>query len=56
MGKFLQGILKLGATRDWRAVIKEATGEEIGPRALLEFYAPLGAELARRNAGRDCAR
>jgi peptidyl-dipeptidase A len=56
VGRFLQGILKLGATRDWRAVMREATGEEIGPRALLEFYAPLGAELARRNAGRDCSR
>jgi peptidyl-dipeptidase A len=41
VGKFLQGILRLGATRDWRAVIREATGEEIGPRALLAFYQPL---------------
>ena len=56
MGDFLRGILSLGATRDWRAVIKEATGEAIGPRALLAFFAPLEAELARRNAGKDCAR
>jgi peptidyl-dipeptidase A len=56
VGKFLQGILRLGATRDWRAVIREATGEEIGPRALLAFYQPLGAELARRNQGKDCTR
>jgi peptidyl-dipeptidase A len=56
VGKFLQGILRLGATRDWRTVMRDATGEEIGPRALLEFYAPLAPELARRNQGRDCTR
>jgi peptidyl-dipeptidase A len=56
VGKFLQGILKVGATRDWRAVIREATGEEIGPRALVAFYQPLVDELARRNAGKDCSR
>jgi peptidyl-dipeptidase A len=56
VGEFLRGVLKLGATRDWRTVIKEATGEEIGPRALLAFFEPLGAELARRNQGKDCAR
>ena len=49
-------LLSLGATRDWREVMKEATGEPIGPRALLEFFAPLQAELDRRNQGKDCAR
>ncbi|HXU81245.1 MAG TPA: M2 family metallopeptidase, partial [Polyangia bacterium] len=56
VGKFLRGILELGATRDWRAVIKEATGEAIGPRALMAFYQPLVEELAKRNAGRECVR
>jgi peptidyl-dipeptidase A len=56
VGDFLRGILALGATRDWREVIREATGEEIGPRAMLAFFAPLGAELERRNQGKDCAR
>jgi peptidyl-dipeptidase A len=55
VGKFLGDILRLGATRDWRTVIKHATGEEIGPRALLAFYQPLEAELARRNAGKSCS-
>ncbi len=55
VGDFLRGILKLGASRDWRAVMKEATGEEISPRALLSFYAPLAADLAKRNAGKECA-
>jgi hypothetical protein len=37
-------------------VIKEATGEPIGPRALLAFYQPLVEELQKRNAGKDCGR
>jgi peptidyl-dipeptidase A len=56
VGAFLKGILALGATRDWRAVIKDATGEPISPRAMIAFYQPLGDELAKRNAGKDCGR
>ena len=56
VGNFLKGILALGATRDWRTVIKEATGEPISPRAMMAFYAPLIDELAKRNAGKDCGR
>jgi len=54
VGDFLRSILTLGATRDWRAVIQEATGEEISPRAMMRFYEPLLAELAQRNLGREC--
>ncbi|HLK90308.1 MAG TPA: M2 family metallopeptidase [Polyangia bacterium] len=56
VGDFLKGILSLGATRDWRAVIKDATGEPISPRAMMAFYAPLVDVLAKRNEGRDCTR
>jgi peptidyl-dipeptidase A len=56
VGTFLKGILSLGATRDWRRVIKDATGEPISPRALMAFYAPLLPDLAKRNEGKDCAR
>lgn len=55
-GDFLKGILSKGATGDWRQVIKDATGEPISPRALMAFYAPLVEDLAKRNAGKDCAR
>jgi peptidyl-dipeptidase A len=55
-GDFLRGILKLGATRDWRTVIKDATGEPISPRAMMAFYQPLTEELAKRNQGKDCSR
>jgi peptidyl-dipeptidase A len=56
VGAFLKGILSQGATRDWRQVIKDATGEPISPRALMAFYAPLVEELNKRNAGKDCTR
>ena len=56
VGAFLKGILSLGATQDWRKVIKDATGEAISPRAMMAFYAPLVQDLAKRNAGKDCTR
>jgi peptidyl-dipeptidase A len=56
VGTFLKGILAKGATRDWRTVIKDATGEAISPRAMMAFYQPLLEDLAKRNAGKDCGR
>jgi peptidyl-dipeptidase A len=56
VGAFLKSILSLGATRDWRKVIQDATGEPISPRAMMAFYAPLVEDLAKRNAGKDCTR
>ncbi|HEV3032319.1 MAG TPA: M2 family metallopeptidase, partial [Polyangia bacterium] len=56
VGDFLRGILSKGATRDWRAIIKEATGEPISPRAMMAYFAPLTTELEKRNAGKDCGR
>ena len=36
--------------------MKDATGESISPRALMAFYAPLVADIAKRNEGKDCGR
>jgi peptidyl-dipeptidase A len=55
VGKFLRGILSLGATQDWRKVMREATGEDIGPRAMLAYFEPLLADLLNRNLGLDCS-
>lgn len=52
-GDFLMSILRVGATRDWREVIEEATGEEMSGRAMLAYYAPLMDWLKEQNAGRD---
>jgi peptidyl-dipeptidase A len=53
VGDFLWEILRLGATRDWREVIREKTGEEVSTRAMLEYFSPLLDYLEKENAGRD---
>jgi peptidyl-dipeptidase A len=53
VGEFLSDILRLGATRDWRDVIREKTGEEISTRAMLEYFSPLMGYLKKQNEGRD---
>jgi hypothetical protein len=36
--------------------MREATTEDIGPRALLAHFQPLVADLEKRNLGLDCSR
>lgn len=52
VGDFLRGIMRPGASRDWRAVLKEKTGEDLSAKAMLEYYAPLTEYLTKVNAGR----
>ncbi len=53
VGAWLWDLLKLGATRDWRTVIKEKTGEEISPKAMLEYFAPVMDYLKKENKGQN---
>ncbi len=50
VGKWLWEILSLGATRDWRQVLRERTGEEISSRALVEYFKPLADYLEKTNS------
>jgi peptidyl-dipeptidase A len=52
VGDFLRSILSLGATRPWRQVLREATGEDLSTRAMMEYFGPLQEWLAKENAGR----
>lgn len=52
VGQFLDGILKLGATKDWRLVMRESLGEEISAKPMLEYYQPLMVWLQKENQGR----
>jgi peptidyl-dipeptidase A len=45
-------MLKVGATKDWRLLLKEATGEELSANAMLEYFAPLTEYLKKVNEGR----
>lgn len=53
VGEYLKAMLSLGATRDWREVLRDFTGEDLSARAMLAYYEPLMEHLRRENAGRD---
>jgi len=52
VGAWLQKILEKGGTEDWRKVLKEATGEDLSTRAMVEYFQPLMAWLEEQNKGR----
>ncbi len=54
VGAYLNQLLRVGATRDWRELLRETTGEDLSARALVEYYRPLTALLTRENEGRTC--
>ena len=56
VGKWLSELLSLGATRDWRTVLKEKTGEDLSSRAMLEYFKPLRDFLAKENPGAPASR
>ena len=52
VGDFFRTIMEKGKTEDWRKVLKEATGEELSTRAMVEYYQPLMTWLEVQNKGR----
>ena len=52
-GEFLLRFMRPGATRDWRQLVKEATGQELSARPMLEYFEPLTAWLREQNRGRE---
>jgi peptidyl-dipeptidase A len=55
VGAALRRILSVGASRDWRVVLREVTGEDLSAAAMLRYFAPLTEYLAKENAGARCA-
>jgi peptidyl-dipeptidase A len=53
VGTWLNNILKKGGTEDWRKVLKEATGEDISTRAMMDYFKPLMSWLKEQNKGRQ---
>ena len=53
VGAWLNNILKKGGTEDWRKVLKEATGEDITTRAMMDYFKPLMSWLEEQNKGRQ---
>jgi peptidyl-dipeptidase A len=52
VGAFLDGFMRRGATRDWRQLLRETTGEDLSTRAMAEYFQPLMGWLAEQNRGR----
>jgi peptidyl-dipeptidase A len=53
VGNFLKEILRPGATRDWRELLKETTGEDLSAKAMLNYFEPLMEHLKEVNQGRE---
>jgi peptidyl-dipeptidase A len=52
VGAFLKGIMEKGGLEDWRVVLRDATGEDLSTRAMVEYFKPLQAWLEEQNKGR----
>lgn len=52
VGEFLAGLMKPGASADWRELLREATGSDLSAKPMLEYFEPLRRWLVERNAGR----
>jgi peptidyl-dipeptidase A len=52
VGDFLRNIMAAGATRDWKEVLREATGSDLSTRPMVEYFQPLMAWLQKENQGR----
>lgn len=55
VGDFLKGLLSVGATRDWRKLLKEKTGSDLSSKPMMDYFAPLMGYLQEQNKGRSCS-
>jgi peptidyl-dipeptidase A len=53
VGEFLRGILRPGASVDWRQVLREKTGEDLSAKAMVRYFEPLLLWLREQNRGRQ---
>ena len=53
VGKWLNGILSVGATEDWRKLLEESTGQPLSAQPMLNYFAPLMKYLQKVNEGRE---
>ncbi len=52
IGDFLKKITYPGASKDWRVVLKESTGDDLNAKAMLQYFDPLVNWLKKENEGR----
>jgi peptidyl-dipeptidase A len=44
--------MRSGASKDWRRVLKDSTGDEVSAKAMMEYFEPLMSWLQKQNKGR----
>lgn len=52
IGDFMMKIMRPGASKEWRQVLKESTGDELSAKAMMEYFQPLMSWLHEQNKGR----
>lgn len=52
VGDFLRNLMAPGASRPWRDVLRETTGQELDAQAMVEYFKPLYDWLLEQNRGR----
>lgn len=52
VGKFIQDMMRMGGSGDWRKLLKDKTGEDLSARAMLDYFKPLMEWLKKENTGR----
>ncbi len=53
-GDFLKSILRQGAMKPWRELVREATGSDLSTKAMAAYFQPVLEDLKKQNAGRQC--
>jgi len=51
-GDFLKKIMETGSVKDWREVLKDATGQDMNANAMVRYFEPLMSWLKEQNKGR----
>jgi peptidyl-dipeptidase A len=52
VGKFIENLMKPGATGDWRKLLFDATGSDLSAQPMVDYFAPLMEYLKEQNKGR----
>ncbi len=52
-GDFLWLIMEIGASGDWRAILRDKLGGSLSARAMLDYFQPLMDWLQEQNQGRE---
>lgn len=53
VGNFLRNLMQPGASRPWREVLRETTGQELDAQAMVDYFKPLYDWLVEQNRGRQ---